>query len=279
MTRQLVLGHHKLTVEGENLAQRGSALVYVVRDEDRRRRVIKEGGRRYGGREEAWLTAHASHPGVVDVVDRRGGFLLLEWVPGPVLADLPAGAAHHARAAGELLGSLERPPEPATASLSRRIVTAGRRLPHAATAEIQRCHERLTTALAAGAVGDRRRWTYLHADFHPRNLILSAEGLVASDPFGLAGPPAWDLAQFAAIAYGGAQLDRRPQLSYDAILTQLVAGFGRTPALLEEMAAYWLILVHRMRRRLGRLGSWLDAAVEDYARRGPCRQRRSTCCA
>jgi hypothetical protein len=93
-----------------------------------------------------------------------------------------------ARAAGELLGSLGRPADPATASLARRIITAGRRLPHAHTAEIQHCHDRLTAALGARAVTDRREWTYLHADFHPRNLIRSAEGLVVIDPFGLAGP-------------------------------------------------------------------------------------------
>jgi streptomycin 6-kinase len=271
-----LLRRHNLTAEGENLAQHGSALVHVVRDENRQRLVIKDGGRRYGGREDAWLTAHASHPGVVDVVDQIDGFLVLQWVPGTLLAQLPI--AHYAGAAGELLASLERPPHPATASLSRRIVTAGRRLPRAGTAEIQHCHERLTAALAARADGDRRQWTYLHADFHPRNLILSAERLVVIDPFGLAGPPAWDLAQFAAIAYGGAQLDEPPPLSYDAILTQLVAGFGRTPALLEEMAAYWLMLVHRMRHKVG-LGSWLDTVAEEYARRRPCRRQRHTCCA
>jgi hypothetical protein len=93
-------------------------------------------------------------------------------------------------------------------------------------------------------------------------------------------PPAWDLAQFAAIAYGGAQLHEPPPLSHDAILTQLVAGFRRTPALLEEMAAYWLILVQRMRRKLGRTPSpWLDSVADEYARRKPCRRQRSTCCA
>jgi streptomycin 6-kinase len=275
-----LLTRHKLTVEGANLAQHGSALVYVVRDEDGQLLVIKDGGRRYGGSEDAWLRAHASHPGVVDVVDRLGEFLLLRWVPGTLLAHLPSAAARHARAAGELLGSLDRPPDPATASLSRRIIIAGRRLPHADTAAIQHCHERLTAGLAARAVRDRSQWSYLHADFHPRNLILSAEGLVVIDPFGLAGPPAWDLAQFAAIAYGGAQLDEPPPLSHDAILTQLVAGFGRTPALLEEMAAYWLILVHRMRHKLGvGLGSWLDTVAEEYSRRRPCRRQRYTCCA
>lgn len=253
-----LLGCHELTIEGTNLAQHGSALVYVVRDEDGQRLVIKDGGHRYGGREDAWLTAHASHAGVVDVVDQLGGFLLLRWISGTLLAQLPFGAAHYARAAGELLASLEQSPSPDTASLSRRIMSAGRQPPHAATAEIQHCHHRLTAALAAGALGDRRESTYLHADFHPSNLILSAEELVAIDPFGLAGPPAWDLAQFAAIAYGGAQLDEPPPLSYDTNLTQLAAGFGRTPALLEEMAAYWLILVHRMRHKLGRPGPWLD---------------------
>jgi streptomycin 6-kinase len=275
-----LLSRHKLTAEEANLARRGSALVYVARDADGRRLVIKDGGRRYGGREDAWLTAHASHPGVVDVVDRAAGFLLLEWVPGALLGDVSTGAAHHARAAGELLGSLERPPAPATASLSQRIMAAGRRVPRAATLEIQQCHERLTAALAAHVAGDRRGWTYLHADFHPRNVILSAEGLVAIDPFGLAGPPAWDLAQFAAIAYGGAALDEPPPVGYDAILRELVAGFGRTPALLEEMGAYWLMLVHRMRLKVGRApGSWLDSVVEEYARRGPCRRRHVACCA
>jgi aminoglycoside/choline kinase family phosphotransferase len=137
--------------------------------------------------------------------------------------------------------------------------------------------ERLTATLAAGIAGHRRHWTYLHADFHPPNLILSSAGLVAIDPFGLAGPPAWDLAQFAAIAYGGAELDQPPPLSHDAILTQLVAGFGRTPALLEEMAAYWLMLVHRMRRKLGRgVCPWLDTIVEEYSTRKMCRSHRST---
>jgi streptomycin 6-kinase len=275
-----LLRRHRLTAEGANLAQHGSNLVYFVRDEYRQRLVIKDGGRRYGGREDAWLTAHASHPGVVDVVDQLGGFLLLQWVPGTLLAHLPIAPAHYARAAGELLGSLGRPADPATASLARRIITAGRRLPHAHTAEIQHCHDRLAAALGARAVTDRREWTYLHADFHPRNLIRSAEGLVVIDPFGLAGPPAWDLAQFAAIAYGGAQLDEPAPLSYDAILTQLVAGFGRTPALLDEMAAYWLILVHRMRHKVGRgLGSWLDTVAEEYAGRRNCRRQRHTCCA
>ena len=275
-----LLRRHGLTPEGRNLAQRGSALVHVVRDADGRRLVIKEPGRHYGGNEQAWLSAHASHPGVVDVLDELGGLLLLRWVPGPLVAELPRGAAHYARAAGELLASLQQAPDPAAASLSRRIMTAGRRLPGSAAAAIQRCHERLTAALAARTASDRGRWTYLHADFHPRNLILSPDGLVALDPFGLAGPPAWDLAQFAAIAYGGAQLDEPPPLSHDAILTQLVAGFGRTPALLEEMAAYWLMLVQRMRRKLGRGPSpWLDSVVDEYARRKPCRRQRSTCCA
>jgi streptomycin 6-kinase len=275
-----LLRRHGLTPEGRNLAQRGSALVHVVRDEDGRRLVIKEPGRHYGGNEEAWLSAHTFHPGVVDVLGELGGLLLLRWVPGPVLAELPLGAAHYARAAGELLASLERAPDPAAASLSGRIIAAGRRLPGSAAAAIQHCHERLTAALTARTASDRGRWTYLHADFHPRNLILSPDGVVAIDPFGLAGPPAWDLAQFAAIAYGGAQLDAPPSLSHDAILMQLVAGFGRTPALLEEMAAYWLILVQRMRRKLGRGPSpWLDSVVDEYARRQPCRRQRSTCCA
>src|SRR5918999_3610406 len=253
MTQHVALGpllrRHNLTAEGANLSGHGSALVYVVRDADGQRLVIKDAGRRYGGSEQAWLSAHAAHPGVVDVLDELGGFLVLRWVPGPLLAELPSGAGHYARAAGELHARLERAPAPAAASLSRRITAAGRRLPAAAAAEIQRCHERLTAALAAHAARHRREWTSLHADFHPRNLILSPDGLVAIDPFGLAGPPAWDLAQFAAIAYGGAQLHEPPPLSHDAILTQLVAGFGRTPALLEEMAAYWLILVQRMRRK------------------------------
>jgi streptomycin 6-kinase len=275
-----LLRHHKLTAEGGNLSQHGSALVYVVRDEEGQRLVIKDGGRRYGGSEQAWLSAHASHPGVVDVLDDVGGFLVLRWVPGRTLSELPIGAGHHARAAGELLASLQRTPDPGAASLSRRIIAAGRRLPAAAAADIQHCHQRLTAALAANWATDRRQSTYLHADFHPRNLILSSDGLVAIDPFGLAGPAAWDLAQFAAIAYGGAQLDEPPPLSHDAILTQLVAGFGRTPALLEEMAAYWLILVHRMRQKLGRGPStWIDTIVEEYSRRKPCRRQRSTCCA
>jgi streptomycin 6-kinase len=275
-----LLRRHTLAAEGGNLAQRGSALVHVVRDEDGRRLVIKEGGRHYGGNEQAWLTAHAFHPGVVDLLDARGRWLLLRWVPGPVLAELPLGAGHYARAAGELLASLERAPDPAAASLSRRIIAAGRRLPSSAAAEVQHCHERLTAGLAARAASDRRKWTYLHADYHPRNLILSPDGLVAIDPFGLAGPPAWDLAQFAAIAYGGAQRDEPPPLSHDAILTQLVVGFGRTPPLLEEMAAYWLILVQRMRQKLGRGPSpWVDTVADEYARRKPCRRQRSTCCA
>jgi hypothetical protein len=110
-------------------------------------------------------------------------------------------------------------------------------------------------------------------------VILSSDRLVALDPFGLAGPPAWDLAQFAALTYGGAQLKGAPSLSHDAILTQLVAGFGRTPALLEEMAAYWLMLVQRMRHKLGRSpSSWVDSVVEEYARRKPCRRQHFTCC-
>ena len=275
-----LLRRHGLTPEGGNLAQRGSALVHVVRDEDGRLLVIKQPGRRYGGDEQAWLSAHASHPGVVDVLDELGGLLLLRWVPGPLVAELPLSAAQHARAAGELLASLQRAPDRAAAGLSRRIIAAGRRLPGSAAAEIQRCHERLTAGLAARTASDHGRWAYLHADFHPHNLILSPDGLVALDPFGLAGPPAWDLAQFAAIAYGGAQLDEPPPLSHDAILTQLVVGFGRTPALLEEMAAYWLILVQRMRRKLGRRPSpWLDSVADEYARRKPCRRQRSTCCA
>jgi streptomycin 6-kinase len=274
-----LLRRHTLTPEGGNLAQRGSALVQVVRAQDGRRLVIKEGGRRHGGDEHAWLSAHAVHPGVVDMLDRLGGLLLLRWVPGRVLAELPLGAGHYARAAGELLASLERPPDPAAASLSRRIIAAGRCLPRAAASEVQHCHERLTAGLAARAASDRRQWTYLHADFHPRNVVLSPDGLIAIDPFGLAGPPAWDLAQFAAIAYGGAQRDE-PPLSHDAILTQLVTGFGRTPALLEEMAAYWLILVQRMRRKLGRDPSpWVDSVADEYASRKPCRRQRSTCCA
>src|SRR5918999_4475979 len=102
-----LLRRHELTPEGRNLAQRGSALVHFVRDENGRRLVIKEPGRRYGGNEEAWLSAHASHPGVVDVLDEIGGLLLLRWVPGPLLAELSLGAAHHARAAG---GTIPRPP-------------------------------------------------------------------------------------------------------------------------------------------------------------------------
>jgi streptomycin 6-kinase len=275
-----LLRRHKLTAEGGNLAQRGSALVQFVRDEDSRRLVIKEGGRRYGGNEQAWLSAHAFHPGVVDVIDEFGGLLLLRWVSGPVLTELPLGAGQYARAAGELLASLERAPDPAAARLSRRIIAAGRHLPRSAAAEVQHCHERLTAALAARAASDRRQWTYLHADFHPRNLILSPHGVVAIDPFGLAGPPAWDLAQFAAIAYAGAQRDEPPPLEHDAILAQLVAGFGRTPALLEEMAAYWLILVQRMRQKLGRDPSpWVDSVAEEYSSRKPCRRQRSTCCA
>jgi streptomycin 6-kinase len=275
-----LLRRHGLTAEGGNLAQRGSALVHVVRDVDGRRLVIKEGGRRYGGNEQAWLSTHASHPGVVDVLDQFGGLLLLRWVPGPVLAEPPLGAGHYARAAGELLASLQRAPDPAAASLSRRIMAAGRHLPYSATAEIQHCHERLTAGLAAHAASHRREWTYLHADFHPRNLILSPNGLVAIDPFGLAGPPAWDLAQFAAIAYGGEQSNEPPPLSHHAILTELVLGFGRTPPLLEEMAAYWLILVQRMRQKLGRAPSpWVDSVANEYARRKPCRRQRSTCCA
>ena len=274
-----LLRRHRLTAEGANLGQHGSALVYVVRDKEGQRLVIKDGGRRYGGSEQAWLNAHAAHPGVVDVLDELGGLLVLRWVPGPLLAELPSGAGHYAGAAGELLASLERAPAPGAASLSRRIIATGRRLPAAAAAEIQHCHERLTAALAAHPARHRREWTYLHADFHPRNLILSPDGLVAIDPFGLAGPQAWDLAQFAAIAYGGAQLDKPPPLSHDAILTRLVAGFGRTPALLEEMAAYWLILVHRMRQKLGRPSSWVDTVVEEYSLGKPCRRLRSTCCA
>jgi streptomycin 6-kinase len=275
-----LLRRHRLTPEGRNLAQRGSALVHVARDQDGRRLVIKDGGRHYGGNEHAWLSAHALHPGVVDVLDQLGGWLLLRWVPGTVLGELPNGAAHYARAAGELLASLQRAPDPAAAGLSRRITAAARRLPGSAVAEIQHCHERLTAALAARAASDRRHRTYLHGDFHPRNLILSPDGLVAIDPFGLAGPPAWDLAQFAAIAYGGAQRDQPPVLSHDAILTQLVAGFGRTPPMLEEMSTYWLILVQRMRQKLGRGPSpWVDSVADEYSRRKPCRRQRTTCCA
>ena len=270
-----LLSRHNLTAEGGNLSRHGSALVYIVRDQEGRRLVIKDGGRRYGGNERAWLSAHASHPGVVDLLDELDGFLVLRWVPGPTLAELPSGAGAYARAAGELLASLQRAPAPDTASLSRRIVAAGQRLP-AAAAQVQRCHERVAAVLAAATASHRHHWTYLHADVHPRNLILSSDGLVAIDPFGLAGPPAWDLAQFAAIAYGGAQRDQPPPLSHDAILTQLVAGFGRTPALLEEMAAYWLMLVHRMRQKLGRGPSpWLDTVVEEYSTRTPCRPRRT----
>jgi streptomycin 6-kinase len=271
-----LLGRHKLTLEGGNLAQRGSALVHVVRDDDGRRLVIKDGGRRYGGNEHAWLNAHAFHPGVVDVLDQLGGLLLLRWVPGPLAAELPLGAGHYARTAGEQLASLERAPDAATASVSRRITAAERHLPRAAAAVIQHCHERLAAALAARLAADRRQWTYQHGDFHPRNLIVSPERLVAIDPFGLAGPPAWDLAQFAAIAYGGAQRDEPPPHSHGAILTQLVVGFGRTPALLEEMAAYWTILVQRMRQKLGGPPSpWIDSVAHDYARRKPCRRQRS----
>jgi streptomycin 6-kinase len=270
-----LLKRHNLIPEAPNLARRGSTLVQVVRDEDGRRLVVKDGGRRYGGSEHAWLKAHASHSGVVDVLDQLGGFLLLRWVPGTVLGELPLGGGHHAKAAGELLASLERAPDPAAASLSRRITATGHGLPRSVATQVQHCYERLTAILAAGAGSARRQWTYLHADFHPRNVMLSPDGLVAIDPFGLAGPPAWDLAQFAAIAYGGAQRDEPPRLSHEEILTQLVAGFGRTPALLDEMAAYWLILVQRMRQKLGRgPNPWIDSAVDGYSRCKPCSRRR-----
>jgi streptomycin 6-kinase len=261
---------HGLTVEAD-LGRQRSAPVFAVRDRDGNRLVVKEAGRRYGGSEHAWLAAHADHNGVVDVIDELGGLLLLRGVSGPTLTEHPLGAGHHARAAGELLASLDRRPAAGAATLSRRILAAARRLPPAASGNLQRCHEELTVALAGG---QRREWTYLHADFHPRNVILSSHGLVAIDPFGLAGPPAWDLAQFAALAYGGAQREEPPALTHAEILTELVAGFGRAPALLDEMAVYWLMLVHRARQKRGQAPSaWIDAALDEHSRRAPNRCR------
>jgi hypothetical protein len=46
------------------------------------------------------------------------------------------------------------------------------------------------------------------------------------------------------------------------------------------MVAYWLMLVHRMRQKLGRRPSaGVDTVIDEYSRRKPCRRERLICCA
>jgi streptomycin 6-kinase len=252
-----VARRHSLALVGGNLAERGSLSVHRVVDRDGRRLVLKHSRPRYGGDEAAWLEAHRDQPGAARLAARlEDGFLLLDEVPGGLVADLPGGGAEAAREVGQLLRALERPAANGVAGLERRIAAQERLLPPA-PGPLGRAYERLARRVLRG-LARCGRTTYVHGDLHPRNLIRSPRGLVAIDPFGLAGPVAWDMAMFAAITYGGSHLERRPARSHDQILAELVAGYGAQPPLLEELASFWLLLVQRMQLRLRRPAlAWL----------------------
>ncbi|HEV8637628.1 MAG TPA: phosphotransferase [Chloroflexota bacterium] len=84
----------------------------------------------------------------------------------------------------------------------------------------------------------------LHGDLVPTNVLVTGAGPSLIDPVGRRGLAAWDLAQLAVAAEGRGQ--RR-------LLGALVQGYGSSPPLVGEIAA-WMLLFY-LAKNLAQPGS------------------------
>lgn len=120
--------------------------------------------------------------GLPRVLGRRGGSLILEWIPGAAFAEQPL-TDERIEQAGRLLGEIHRArvpaddPEPRPRRAARELARAEVQLAELANGD---CLTRLEVDTIAGLlvrhVGERPLQGVVHGDFAPENLVVDARG-------------------------------------------------------------------------------------------------------
>jgi hypothetical protein len=197
----------------------------------------------------AW-SATGLTPRFVD--EPEPGLYLVEWLEGTPLHELPdprSAAVGVGRALRVLHGAA---PPPAVCPDTRNQYAPGRPgLGHLAP-ELEACRRRLAAdILARHPVED----TLLHGDVVPAQVWLTGAGPRLVNPLGRRGLAAWDVAQLAAAAAGR---------GLPPLLPALLAGYGERPALVDELAAFGVLMY--LEKNLTAPGSPAVARLEPLAR-------------
>ena len=214
----------------------------------------------------------APHPfGLVTVRERPG--LILEHVDGPDLVTIMARKPWTVRSAGELMGrahvALHAVIAPTTLPttrehLERRIRRAGGPVSW---------QDAALRRLEALPDGDR----LCHNDFHPQNVLLTAEGPIGIDwPAATRGDPAADVARTVLLLTVGAPLPSAPlrvrllaPVMIGLLRRSYLAAYRATRPLTDASLRAWLLpqaiarLAESIPGERGRLDRLIQSLVED----------------
>ncbi|MDF9303237.1 aminoglycoside phosphotransferase family protein [Tritonibacter mobilis] len=186
----------------------------------------------------------AQEAGAVRVLGRSADAVLMEWLDGPSLGDLVRDQIPHTDQRLEVvdgaLAEVARRAFDAAISPERLAPLAELIAPLQAvrfTAPEARAAQAMVLPLLADFSAGGGEVAALHGDLHHDNVIKTPAGLRAIDPKGLAGPPAYELANAFRHPRGCADVSARVTvIRRRAILWGEVAGCGASTQL------HWAIL-------------------------------------
>lgn len=198
----------------------GSRFLALARN-DAGEQVVLKGLRSQASGEPRALQAWKGRGAVEVLGEPERGVLVLEFLDGADLAQIPDRIVALARDVGALIADLHAAPVPAGLRSYAGRLTAKQLdfscAPHAA--ELEALYRRALPA--ALEVIDAEREVLGHGDLHAGNVICCTDGtLRALDPVGERAPAAYDLLYFAVAARAG---DPRE------LLAELTGGYGRRP--------------------------------------------------
>lgn len=225
---------HGLTLEGL-LPGRATASVFVarVRNHAGERLVLKRPSPAASAGEIAVVRAW-SDAGIGPrlVGEPEPGLYLAEWIEGTPLVDLSDAAPAVGVRIGRAIRHLDALPPPDGLGHTRDELRPGR---SAAWTSLPSGMRALAESLAdVLRARDPAAGVLLHGDLVPTNVLVTDAGPRLIDPVGRRGFAAWDLAQLAVAAECRGQ--RR-------LLGAPVAGYGSSPPLIGDMAA-WMLLFY-----------------------------------
>lgn len=165
------------------------------------------------------------------VQELEPGVFLREFVEGPTLADLADGGIYFAGEVGALAQRIHLTPPASMQQLSKWMTTVAEKL------KLRKIQGDMAAAFAYEVLEAQlgRGFTTpvtLHGDYWPSNIILSPDGLFLIDPYGYAGPAAFDLASFVIAT---------PSDNCARLLASVLRGYGSAPLELGSIFSWFAV--------------------------------------